>query len=100
MAQAIQSHEKTHLHFRVIIVRWLCKLCTRNKKGRSYTPLFILDDVEMPSNDLGSIKSEDIESVTVLKEKKATEPYGEKGKNGVVIITTKKYKEKKSKGDK
>jgi TonB-dependent SusC/RagA subfamily outer membrane receptor len=61
------------------------------------TPLFILDDVEMPSNDLGSIKSEDIESVTVLKEKKAVEPYGEKGKNGVVIITTKAYKAKKSK---
>ncbi len=61
------------------------------------TPLYILDDVEMPSNDLGSIKSEDIESVTVLKEKKAVEPYGEKGKNGVVIITTKTYKAKKSK---
>lgn len=61
------------------------------------TPLYILDDVEMPSNDLGSIKPEDIEAVQVLKEKKAVEPYGEKGKNGVVIITTKKHKAKKSK---
>jgi TonB-dependent SusC/RagA subfamily outer membrane receptor len=67
------------------------------KEGSIKLILFILDDVEMPSNDLGSIKSEDIESVTVLKEKTAVEPYGEKGKNGVVIITTKKYKEKKSK---
>ncbi len=60
-------------------------------------PLFVLDDVEMIGNDLGSIKPEEIESIDVLKEKKAVEPYGEKGKNGVVIITTKKYKEKKSK---
>jgi TonB-dependent SusC/RagA subfamily outer membrane receptor len=61
------------------------------------TPLYILDDVEMPGNDLGAIKPEEIDSVTVLKEAKAVEPYGEKGKNGVVIITTKKYKAKKSK---
>ena len=60
------------------------------------TPLYILDDVEMPSNDLGSIKPDDIELIEVLKDKKA-ELYGEKGKNGVVIITTKKYKAKKSK---
>jgi TonB-dependent SusC/RagA subfamily outer membrane receptor len=63
-------------------------------------PLFILDDVEMPGNDLGTLKSEDIESIDVLKEKKAIESYGEKGKNGVVIITTKKYKAKKSKDGK
>jgi TonB-dependent SusC/RagA subfamily outer membrane receptor len=44
-----------------------------------------------------ALKSEDIESIDVLKEKKAIEPYGEKGKNGVVLITTKKHKAKKSK---
>lgn len=60
-------------------------------------PLYILDDVEMPGSDLGAIKPEDIETVEVLKDQKATEKYGEKGKNGVVIITTKKYKAKKSK---
>jgi hypothetical protein len=60
-------------------------------------PLYILDDVEMPSNDLGALKSEEIESVNVLKEPKQIEKCGEKGKNGVVIITTKKYKTKKSK---
>lgn len=77
------------------------KLINQNATQQNLpTPLFILDDVEMASNDLGTLKSEDIESIDVLKEKKAVEPYGEKGKNGVVIITTKKYKEKKSKGDK
>jgi bla regulator protein blaR1 len=51
--------------------------------------LFILDDVEISSDKLSSIKSEDIESINVLKEKSALESYGEKGKNGVVIITSK-----------
>jgi TonB-dependent SusC/RagA subfamily outer membrane receptor len=77
------------------------KLINQNTTQQNLpTPLYILDDVEMPGSDLGSLKSEDIESVQVLKEKKAVEPYGEKGKNGVVIITTKKYKEKKSKSGK
>ena len=60
-------------------------------------PLFILDDVELPGSDLGAVKPEDIESIHVIKLAKELEPYGEKGKNGVVIITTKKYKAKKAK---
>jgi TonB-dependent SusC/RagA subfamily outer membrane receptor len=75
------------------------KLINQNTSQQNLpAPLYILDEVEMPSNDLGSLKSDDIESIQVLKEGKAIEPYGEKGKNGVVIITTKKYKAKKSKG--
>jgi bla regulator protein blaR1 len=54
-------------------------------------PLFILDHIELPGSDLGKVKPEDIESIEVLKEKKALEPYGEKGNNGVVIITTKSF---------
>ncbi len=54
-------------------------------------PLFILDNIELLGSDLGKVKPEDIESIEVLKEKKAIEPYGEKGKNGVVIISTKSF---------
>jgi bla regulator protein blaR1 len=64
------------------------KLRNVNQTSAS-SPLVILDDVEISSDKLSSIKSEDIESVTVLKEKSALEPYGEKGKNGVVLITSK-----------
>ena len=60
-------------------------------------PLFILDDVELPGSDLGKLEPKDIETVEVIKDAKSIEKYGEKGKNGVVIITTKKYKEKKAK---
>lgn len=59
-------------------------------------PLFILDNIELPGSDLGKVKPEDIESIEVLKEKKALEPYGEKGKNGVVIITTKSFVKNKA----
>ena len=37
----------------------------------------------------------DIESVTVLKDKKAMELYGEKGKFGVIKITTKNISKRK-----
>lgn len=63
-------------------------------------PLYILDDVELPGSNIGMLKPDDIESVNVFKAKKDVEPYGEKGKNGVVVIITKKYKAKKSKAGK
>lgn len=56
------------------------------------TPLYILStpdgEKELPGFD--NIKAEDIESISVLKDKSATSKYGEKGKNGVIIITLKK----------
>ena len=39
---------------------------------------------------MNSIDPETIESVNVLKDTEQTEKYGEKGKEGVIIITTKK----------
>ena len=40
--------------------------------------------------DISHIKADDIQSVTVLKDKSATDKYGENGKNGVIEITMKK----------
>jgi TonB-dependent SusC/RagA subfamily outer membrane receptor len=42
--------------------------------------------------DLSKVATADIKSVKVLTDKDATKTYGEKGKNGVVVITTKKGK--------
>jgi len=54
-------------------------------------PLVIVDGVEKPAGfDFSTIKAEDIEKIDVLKDASATATYGEKGKNGVVIITMKK----------
>ncbi|WP_231426772.1 M56 family metallopeptidase [Pedobacter sp. Leaf250] len=41
--------------------------------------------------DFTKIDNREIQSVTVLKDAAATSLYGEKGKNGVLIITTKNY---------
>ena len=50
-------------------------------------PLFIVDGKEVPSSIMGALRPESIESMTVLKDKSAAELYGEKGKNGVILIT-------------
>jgi TonB-dependent SusC/RagA subfamily outer membrane receptor len=51
-------------------------------------PLFIIDGKEAKS--LKNISPADIKSISVLKDGTAEKKYGEKGKNGVVEITTKK----------
>jgi TonB-dependent SusC/RagA subfamily outer membrane receptor len=51
-------------------------------------PLIIIDGKE--ANDkLKDLPAEQVESVTVLKGTSATSIYGEKGKDGVIVITTK-----------
>jgi hypothetical protein len=57
--------------------------------------LYIIDDKIVSKGDIEKYDPKDIDNITVLKQKAATEKYGEKGKNGVVIIVTKKYLEKK-----
>ncbi|MFT3701946.1 MAG: energy transducer TonB [Agriterribacter sp.] len=49
-----------------------------------------LDGVEVPNNVIHTIDPNLIKSVTVLKGANATDKYGEKGRNGVVEITSKK----------
>ncbi|MCG6190641.1 SusC/RagA family TonB-linked outer membrane protein [Maribellus maritimus] len=52
----------------------------------SDNPLYIVDGVIRPINDLNA---EDIETMQVLKDAAATAIYGARGANGIVIITTK-----------
>lgn len=68
-------------------------------------PLYVVDGVPLANtsmarrNDegmelspLSALNSEDIESVTVLKDATATSIYGARASNGVIVITTKKGK--------
>jgi TonB-dependent SusC/RagA subfamily outer membrane receptor len=48
-----------------------------------------LDGVTYSDDILSKIHPDDIKSVTVLKDRSITEKYGEKGKNGVILIETK-----------
>lgn len=61
------------------------------------SPLYVIDG--FPTNDAGmfnSIAPSDIESVDILKDAAASAIYGSKAGNGVIIITTKKGKEGKT----
>lgn len=53
-------------------------------------PLYVMDGVPIGANDFASINSNDIESISVLKDASATAQYGSRGSNGVILITTKK----------
>ena len=70
-------------------------------------PLFIVDGVKLSQEatsanldedlKIEDIEPDDIQQIEVLKDKQAMDKYGEEGKNGVVIITTKdpkKYRKK------
>jgi TonB family protein len=54
------------------------------------TPLIIVDGKEVPYENLKTIVHDDVESINVLKDKAAVTMYGEKGKDCVIVITTKK----------
>jgi TonB family protein len=52
-------------------------------------PLYFLDGKELENASLKDVFPEDIENIHVVKGEKATAIYGERGKNGVVLIKTK-----------
>lgn len=51
--------------------------------------LTILDGKEISEEGFKKVKAEDIESISVLKDQSGIQLYGEKGKNGVIMIETK-----------
>jgi len=67
-------------------------------------PLIVIDGVPVVNDDFGgdaassslsalsAINSNDIETITVLKDASATSAYGARGSNGVIVISTKKGK--------
>ncbi len=64
-----------------------------NTFGGVATPLILLDGIEISSYDLNRIPAESIESFSLLKDASATAIYGNRGANGVMLVTTKKGQE-------
>ena len=52
--------------------------------------LYIIDGKEMASGSMNDVNPNTIQSINVLKGETAVKLYGEKGKNGVIVIITKK----------
>ena len=59
------------------------------EKDGDSKPLMFIDGEQIDDVDLKDMDSDKIETIEVLKGKKAIEKYGEKAKDGVVIIKTK-----------
>ncbi|MCU4174940.1 M56 family metallopeptidase [Carboxylicivirga sp. N1Y90] len=77
------SGESVTLHSPAVGVR-----IKGNTNGKQ--PLYIIDGEEIDGERFKDIDSDDIKSLTVLKDKTATDLYGEKAKDGVIIIEMKK----------
>lgn len=68
------------------------KVSSTPSDSTSENPLVVVDgEVKGPSSEvLNTLNPQEIESITVLKNESATAKYGEQGKHGVILITTKK----------
>jgi TonB-dependent starch-binding outer membrane protein SusC len=58
-----------------------------NSVNRNNDPLYVIDGIP---GDISTVNVNDIESIEILKDASATAIYGNRGANGVVLITTKK----------
>lgn len=62
---------------------------------RGATPLLVIDGIPDRTLDIWKVNSDDIESVSVLKGATASALYGSVGRNGAIMITTKRGKKGK-----
>ena len=54
------------------------------------TPMVLLDGNRITYETLGKISSDEIASITVLKDQAAVDQYGEDARDGILLVTTKK----------
>lgn len=59
-------------------------------------PLILIDGIELGTEDLSRLNTDDIASFTIMKDATATALYGARGANGVISVTTKEGKEGKA----
>ncbi|MGV4438290.1 SusC/RagA family TonB-linked outer membrane protein [Ornithobacterium rhinotracheale] len=71
-----------------------------NVRGRgnlgTSSPLYIVDGIPVSAGDFQRIPSNDVESISILKDAAATSIYGARAAYGVFLVTTKKGKEGKA----
>ena len=60
----------------------------------SNDPLIVIDGLPIDGVSLSSLNPDDIESFSILKDASSTAIYGNRGSNGVILITTKKGSKK------
>ncbi len=65
------------------------KITQKLGSDKTHLPLFLVDGVVQSNTFVNSLDPESIASIDILKDKAAAEIYGERGKNGVVVIRMK-----------
>ncbi|WP_133163333.1 SusC/RagA family TonB-linked outer membrane protein [Siphonobacter curvatus] len=83
--QLLEKLGKTKAENGILIVR-----TKAGKKAELPAALYLVDGKEMDQQSAEKISPDKIESINVLKDAKGVEKYGEKAKNGVIMITLKK----------
>ncbi len=73
-----------------ITIRGMASMASNN------TPLYIVDGRYVSNEQLETLNYYNIESVSVLKGESATDMYGARAADGVVLVTTKKTEEEKT----
>src|SRR5690349_4500521 len=63
----------------------------------STQPLYIVDGIQITAADFQSMNPSDFESINILKDAVATAQYGSRGANGVIVITTRRGVNSKTK---
>jgi len=63
---------------------------------RGEDPLIVIDGVPYTNKTISDLSAQDIESISVLKGATASALYGYRGRNGAIMVTTKKGSENKS----
>ncbi|MDR1154442.1 MAG: TonB-dependent receptor [Bacteroidales bacterium] len=56
-------------------------------------PLILIDGVEMTTDDLSRLTTDDISAFSIMKDANATALYGSRGANGVILVNTKEGRE-------
>lgn len=64
--------------------------------GYSKSPLILIDGLELTTEDLARLNTDDIESFSILKDATSAALYGSRAANGVIMVTTKQGSEGKA----
>ncbi|MQP52610.1 MULTISPECIES: hypothetical protein [unclassified Flavobacterium] len=91
---------KTFKYTLTIVVLFIVNITFSQDKNvkivsKKNDPLIVVNDSILKYEVIEFLNPNDIESVTVWKDEKAKSMYGEKGKNGVIVITTKNISKRK-----
>jgi TonB-dependent SusC/RagA subfamily outer membrane receptor len=71
----------------LILIIALFLACVKTKYYDKLAPLYVLDGIVV--SIINTISPASIASISVIKDEKAIAKYGQKGKHGVIEITTK-----------